>query len=362
MDFIGIGNSPYVYIITGSLIQMIKNIYISFIVLLLLQMGFSQDNSETGIHSGNWAMISIIVIIVLVLTLIVFTFRMIVLYRERKELQQKLSIAERELENARIAKEKAEKERELRKKEKELLKKFTAKLQKSNQDLQDFAYVASHDLQEPLRKIQAFGDRLQTTCMNLLPDKGKDYLGYMIGAADRMQNLVNALLKFSRVTTKAQPFKKVDLHQIIHEVLSDLGARLEDTQGHVEVASLPVIEADDLQMRQLFQNLIGNALKFKKQDRKPVVKIDSREIDKESHIITITDNGIGFEKKFKEKIFQIFHRLHGRDEYEGSGMGLAICRKIVERHGGTIVAEGVVDEGSKFVITIPTKQKETFII
>jgi light-regulated signal transduction histidine kinase (bacteriophytochrome) len=287
---------------------------------------------------------------------------MSILYRERKHLRQRLERLESEIDKAQVGQQKAERERELRKKEKEALKKFTAKLQKSNQDLQDFAYVASHDLQEPLRKIQAFGDRLQTTCSDLLTDKGKDYLGYMISASDRMQNLVNALLKFSRVTTKAQPFKKVDLQRIIQEVLTDLETRLEDTQGKVEVGFMPVIDADELQMHQLFQNLIGNALKFKKPDTAPMVKIDSKKAGKEHYILVVEDNGIGFEKKYEEKVFQVFQRLHTREQYEGSGMGLAISRKIVERHGGTIVAESVVDQGTKFVITLPIRHKEALIL
>jgi light-regulated signal transduction histidine kinase (bacteriophytochrome) len=314
------------------------------------------------IQPNDQQTILMIILSVLIIIILLFAYHMRVLYRERKQLQQRLERAERELTKANMAQQRAERERELRKKEKEALKKFTAKLQKSNQDLQDFAYVASHDLQEPLRKIQAFGDRLQTTCKDLLTDKGKDYLSYMISAADRMQNLVNALLKFSRVTTKAQPFKKVDLQQVIQEVLTDFETRLEEGQGRVEVGSMPVIDADELQMHQLFQNLIGNALKFKKSDTMPVVKIDSKKADKENYILFVEDNGIGFEKKFEEKIFQVFQRLHTRDQYEGSGMGLAICRKIVERHGGTIIAESVVDEGTKFVITLPIRHKEALIL
>jgi len=330
--------------------------------VLCWSMGTSQDNSMNTIQPNDQQTILMIILSVLIIIILLFAYHMRVLYRERKQLQQRLERAERELTKANMAQQRAERERELRKKEKEALKKFTAKLQKSNQDLQDFAYVASHDLQEPLRKIQAFGDRLQTTCKDLLTDKGKDYLSYMISAADRMQNLVNALLKFSRVTTKAQPFKKVDLQQVIQEVLTDFETRLEEGQGRVEVGSMPVIDADELQMHQLFQNLIGNALKFKKSDMVPVVKIDSKKADKENYILFVEDNGIGFEKKFEEKIFQVFQRLHTRDQYEGSGMGLAICRKIVERHGGTIIAESVVDEGTKFVITLPIRHKEALIL
>jgi light-regulated signal transduction histidine kinase (bacteriophytochrome) len=313
------------------------------------------------ILTGTSGMIQSSIIVVLLVVIAALVYRMSILYRERTRMRQQVALAQHEIDSARIARERAERERELRKKEKEALKKFTAKLQKSNQDLQEFAYIASHDLQEPLRKIQAFGERLQTTCSDLLSERGKEYLGYMIGAADRMQNLVNALLKFSRVTTKAQPFKKVALKQIVQEVLTDLETRLEETRGHVEVNSLPVIDADELQMRQLFQNLIGNALKFIKADRAPVIKIQCENVNKEKCILYVEDNGIGFEKKYEDKIFQVFQRLHSRNEYEGSGMGLAICRKIVERHGGTITAESVVDQGSKFIITLPVKHKEALI-
>lgn len=301
-------------------------------------------------------------IIMLIVINAVLVYRMMTLYRERRELQQSITQVTGQLKSVSAEKVRAEKERELRKKEKELLKKFTAKLQKSNQDLQDFAYVASHDLQEPLRKIQAFGDRLQTVCKDSLPDKGRDYLGYMIGAADRMQNLVNALLKFSRVSTKAQPFIPVDLKKLVQDVLGDLETRLEETRGRVEVDSLPVIDADELQMRQLFQNLIGNALKFKKPGKAPVVKVYTMKGARGNYKIIVEDNGIGFDKKYEEKIFQVFQRLHSREEYEGSGMGLAICRRIVERHGGTIIAESNIDQGTRFIITIPIKHKETLLV
>jgi light-regulated signal transduction histidine kinase (bacteriophytochrome) len=303
-------------------------------------------------------MVLTVINVVLFVIIAVLIYRLMILYRERGRMLQRMKVAEREIASARLAREKAERERELRKKEKEALKKFTFKLQKSNQDLQEFAYIASHDLQEPLRKIQAFGERLQTTCNDLLSEKGKEYLGYMIGAAVRMQNLVNGLLKFSRVTTKAQPFKKVNLQQIIKEVLIDLETRLDETGGEVKVDPLPVVDADELQIRQLFQNLIGNALKFRKPDTAPVIKVYSKKANAENCILFVEDNGIGFEKKYEDKIFQVFQRLHNRNQYEGSGMGLAICRKIVERHGGTITAESVVNQGSKFIITLPVEPKE----
>lgn len=241
-------------------------------------------------------------------------------------------------------------------------------LARSNAELQEFAYIASHDLQEPLRKIQAFGNRLQETFGDNLGDRGQDYLKRMHKAAERMQALINDLLTLSQVTTKAQPFARVNLNQVTQEVLSDLELRIEQTSGQVEVGDLPTIEADPLQMRQLIQNLISNALKFHRVGVKPVIKVNSQIIDIEqgtveklvvTHCqITIEDNGIGFDKKYLDRIFNVFQRLHNRSEYEGTGMGLAICRKVVERHGGSITATSTPGQGATFVVTLPIKQGE----
>ena len=244
---------------------------------------------------------------------------------------------------------------------------YNEKLEKSNRELQDFAYVASHDLQEPLRKIEAFGDRLTNKYGETLPDDGKMYLDRMQNAAGRMRQLINDLLSYSRVTTQAKPFVEVDLNRVLEGVLSDIQMRIEDSGGSVECGELPVLDADKTQMRQLFQNLISNALKFARPDVKPVVKITAEKsvIHSENGIPTdvwrfeIADNGIGFDNKFKDQIFAIFQRLHGRLEYEGTGIGLATCRKIVERHQGTIDASGVPDEGATFIIELPAKQKQT---
>ncbi len=227
-------------------------------------------------------------------------------------------------------------------------------LHRSNQELQDFAYVASHDLQEPLRKIQAFGDILENEFGNQLGE-GAEYLKRMHAAAGRMSQLIEDLLLFSRVTTKPPTPVKINLNQIVEEVLIDLENRLDETAGRVEVGDLPVVMADATQMRQLFQNLIANALKFHREGVPPVVKVTSRpSTDKKNmHAITVEDNGIGFDEKYEERIFGVFQRLHGRGSYEGTGIGLAVCRKIVERYGGTITAEGRQGEGAKFIINIP---------
>jgi len=242
-----------------------------------------------------------------------------------------------------------------RKRAEESLKRFAAKLESNNRELQDFAYVASHDLQEPLRKVQAFGERLKTRCTTL-NDEGRDYLNRMQNAAARMQVLINDLLSLSRITTKAQPFCPVDLKQVVREVLSDLEVRIEQTEGRIEIGDLPTLDADPLQMRQLFQNLIGNALKFHRKDTKPVVTLSANNLGNGLCEIKVQDNGIGFEEKYAEKIFAVFQRLHGRNEYEGTGVGLAICRKIAERHGGTITAKGTPGQGATFRITLPVQQ------
>lgn len=245
-----------------------------------------------------------------------------------------------------------------REKAEQVLKEFTVKLERSNRELQDFASVASHDLQEPLRKIQAFGDRLKTKCMNALEADGKDYLERMLNAAGRMQTLINDLLTFSRITTKAQPFAAVDLTKIAGEVLADLEVRIQQSGGRVEVGALPTIDADPTQMRQLLQNLIGNALKFHKEGIPPVVKLSCPASNNGHCEIRVADNGIVFEEKYLDRIFAVFQRLHGRTTFEGTGIGLAVCRKIVERHGGTITANSQPGEGATFIVTLPTQQKQ----
>jgi signal transduction histidine kinase len=240
-----------------------------------------------------------------------------------------------------------------------------AQLERSNHELQDFAYVASHDLQEPLRKIRAFGDRLTSQCAEALGARGCDYLERMQRAAARMQTLITDLLTFSRVTTKAQPFCSVDLAQVAREVLADLDIRLEQVGGRVVVEALPTIDADPLQMRQLLQNLLGNALKFHRPEVPPLVKVYSHSLATLAPEpdgtaapspwcqLVVEDNGIGFDEKYLDRIFAPFQRLHGRGEYEGTGIGLAVCRKIAERHRGSITARSTLGQGSTFIVTLP---------
>lgn len=232
---------------------------------------------------------------------------------------------------------------------------YTKRLQESNEALQDFASVASHDMQEPLRKVISFGNILKQKCGDALGQGGNEYLDRMLNATERMHALLKSLLEYSRVTTKAEPFTKVDLSVLVREVLSDLEVGIESTGGKVEVGELPVLEADPTQMRQLFQNLIANGLKFHKEGEKPLVKVSSSTDRRGSCRITVEDNGIGFEEKYLDRIFAPFQRLHGRDsQYEGTGMGLAICKKIVERHGGSISARSEPGNGARFVVSFPS--------
>jgi signal transduction histidine kinase len=240
---------------------------------------------------------------------------------------------------------------------------YTQKLEHSNRELADFAYVASHDLQEPLRKIEAFGERLVNKYSSILPDDGKMFVDRMQNAAGRMRTLINDLLSYSRVTTGAKEFQNVSLNKVLGEVLSDLQIRIEETKATINSDALPTIECEPMQMRQLLQNLLGNALKFRKSDVLPIITVTSEIVPADDATgiaghakLIFADNGIGFENEFKDKIFTIFQRLHSRTEYEGTGIGLATVRKIVERHGGTINAEGQLNIGSKFYVTLPIEQ------
>jgi two-component system, NtrC family, sensor kinase len=241
-------------------------------------------------------------------------------------------------------------------------------LARSNDELEHFAHVASHDLQEPLRKILAFGDRLKVKCGPDLNGQGRDYLDRMQSAATRMQTLITDLLTFSRVTAKPRPFVPVDLSTVAQTIVSDLEVSVQRVGGTVQVNSLPTINADPVQMGQLLQNLIGNALKFHHNDQPPIVKIwgillqdqeypaENGKRNPQQCRIYVEDNGIGFDETYLPQLFQPFQRLVGRGEYEGTGMGLSICKKIVERHGGDITARSIPGQGTTFMITLPVQQ------
>jgi light-regulated signal transduction histidine kinase (bacteriophytochrome) len=229
----------------------------------------------------------------------------------------------------------------------------TRELQRSNAALDEFASVASHDLQEPLRKILSFGERLNASVGSTLAADARHSLDRMLNAAARMRTLVQDVLAYSQVTTRVQPFAPTDLAWVAREVIADLEMAVSESAGRIDVGALPIIDADALQMRQLLQNLLGNAIKYRRKDTPPVVQLMCSSPDGNRCTITVADNGIGFNQDYADKIFKMFERLHGRMVYDGSGIGLAICRKIVERHGGTIAATSSAGQGATFTVTLP---------
>lgn len=241
---------------------------------------------------------------------------------------------------------------------------YSDELSRSNRELEDFAFVASHDLQEPLRKIQAFSDRLETMFKDELGEKGIDYIGRMKNAAQRMSNLINDLLEFSRVTTRGKEFVDTDLNKVLDEILSDLEIAIKESDTKVTIDDMPVIQADPSQMHQLFLNLLSNAVKFRRPDVAPLISVsyqyysefsEAHNAQVEWQVITVMDNGIGFLEEYTDKIFVPFQRLHGRSQYKGTGIGLSVCRRIVERHGGTITAQSESGEGATFIIKLPVE-------
>jgi two-component system sensor kinase FixL len=230
---------------------------------------------------------------------------------------------------------------------------YTKLLEQSNKELQEFAYISSHDLQEPLRKVQAFADRLSKTESYLLSDQGKDYLERILKASSRMQTLINDLLELSRISSKGNDHTPINLNSVLADVLDDIEVLLQKKNVKIEISNLSVVLGDETQMRQLFQNLITNAVKFSKEEIHPEIKIYELEQKKDGQLVTICveDNGIGMDPKYQDKVFTIFQRLHG-NKYEGSGIGLAVCKKIVNRAGGSISIESEPNVGTKFIITL----------
>lgn len=239
-----------------------------------------------------------------------------------------------------------------RKKAESKIEQYAKALERSNNALQEFASMASHDLQEPPRKIITFGNQLKHIPGNS-DKRSEDYLNRMQQTAARMQTLILDLLRYSQVHTEAKPPRQINLRNIVDEVIEILEKRISETRGTIIIDSLPALHAQDFQMRELFQNLIGNALKYHREGVYPVIKIKSCQMENQHWKITVEDNGIGFDEKHKNKIFSPFHRLHGRSTYEGTGMGLAICKKIVDRHRGTITAQSTPEKGSTFIIILP---------
>jgi signal transduction histidine kinase len=247
------------------------------------------------------------------------------------------------------------------------LKEISARLEESNRELEGFAFTASHDLQEPLRKILLFSDRLKGKYGGQIGEQGLDYLERMQNAAIRMQALIDGLLTLSRVTSSARPPVPVSLSEAAKEALSDLEPRIEQAGGRVQIDDLPTIDGDPLQLRLLMQNLISNGVKFRAPGRPPVVRVyNLAEHDDQSQLagfgeskfcrIAVQDNGIGFDERHVDRIFDVFERLQSRSEYDGTGIGLATCRKIAERHGGSITATSKPGLGSRFVVTLPVSR------
>ena len=242
------------------------------------------------------------------------------------------------------------------------------KLESMNKELQSFAYISSHDLQEPLRKIQMFAEVLMENEYDNLSKTGRLKFEKIKSAANRMQSLINALLAYSRADTEKRVFELIDLKKVVGVVENDLGEELAKKQGKVEVLSSCKLEVVPFQFRQLMYNLLSNSVKYSKSDVNPVIKIMGETIDgsdsddklliagKRYAKITITDNGIGFDKQFSEKIFEVFQRLHSKQEYTGTGIGLAIVKKIVQNHNGFISANGESGTGAVFQIIIPSSQ------
>lgn len=226
-------------------------------------------------------------------------------------------------------------------------------LERSNKELEQFAYVSSHDLQEPLRMISSYLALLSKNYQDVLDERARTYIDIAVDGAKRMANLIRDLLSYSRLTSRAMPFEATDLNVVVNEVINDLELVIEETNAKIIVNQLPVVKADPLQMKQLFQNLISNALKFRSEDH-PSVEIRAQKKSKE-WIFSVSDNGIGIEPDFYERIFEIFQRLHTIDEYPGTGIGLALCKKIVDHHNGRIWAESSRGQGTIFHFTLPAK-------
>ena len=240
------------------------------------------------------------------------------------------------------------------------MQRYADDLEERNAELEQFAYVASHDLQEPLRMVSSFLQLLQRRYADQLDETADEYIAYAVDGAKRMQVLIRDLLAYSRVGTRGQPFRPVDMNRTLEVVLTDLGPALSEVGADVQAEPLPTVSADETQMRQLFQNLIANAVKFRG-DAPPVVRLSAeraRQGDEPVWLFAVADNGIGIDAQYEDRVFQIFQRLHTRDEYEGTGIGLAMCKKIVERHGGRIWFESGAERsepGTTFYFTLPLR-------
>jgi light-regulated signal transduction histidine kinase (bacteriophytochrome) len=271
--------------------------------------------------------------------------------RQQKLLEQKVKEQTVELVNIHEEEHKPRNEAETAKED---ANRANHELEGKNKELEQFVYIASHDLREPLRTTSSFVELLQKQYKGALDEKADKYLSYISQASDRMKVLINDLLDYSRIGTKKE-LQPVDCNNVLEEVLSDLDTAIKEAGAQIITDTLPVINAYPTSIKQLFQNLVANGIKFRKKDVPPQIKIAVKKCSSNWHF-SFTDNGIGIEEKHSERIFIIFQRLHTRTEYEGTGIGLAHCKKIVEMHGGRIWVESKAGEGSTFHFTLPTGQ------
>ncbi|MBN2857336.1 MAG: PAS domain S-box protein [Candidatus Delongbacteria bacterium] len=225
-------------------------------------------------------------------------------------------------------------------------------LKRSNKDLEQFAYIVSHDLQEPLRMVSGFTDLLKRKHGGSLNEEANKYIDFAVDGAKNMQTMIQGLLAYSRVTTQGGTFENVALNDIVEGALKNLAGSVKESGAEIMFSSLPVVHGDRFQLISVFQNLIGNAIKFRKPGEKPVIEISGTVMEKGNVRIRVKDNGIGFDPRHKDNIFIIFHRLHSQSKYEGTGIGLSIVKKIVERHGGTISVESEKNRGTEFMLTV----------
>ncbi len=240
-----------------------------------------------------------------------------------------------------------------KKQTREELNQAVGELNRIARDQEEFARIAAQSLKEPLRKISVFSGKLKHQISGRLENKGRDFFGRMERSSSKMESLIDDLLQYSRMSAQGGPFKKVDLNKLISEVLLDLDEGIKYSQGVVAVEELPVVYGDAFQLRQIFQHLILNSLKFQMPDKAPRVQIFSRRPEDGAWEICVHDNGVGFDGKYLERILKPFERLHGNDQFHGNGLGLALCKKIADNHGATLTAQSVPNEGSCFILRFP---------
>ncbi len=235
----------------------------------------------------------------------------------------------------------------------EKLRNYSLELERSNKELELFASVASHDLQEPLRSVSGFARLLQRRYKDKMDQDADEFISYIVQGADRMQQLIRDLLDYSRVTTRGKPFEAVDCNDAVIAACANLKLAIEESGADVTFDPLPVVSADSGQIIRLFQNLIGNAIKYRG-DSRPAINVSAKR-EGDEWVFSVADNGMGIEEQYYERIFQLFQRLHKRDEYPGTGIGLAVCKRIIDRHGGRIWVESGPGKGSVFRFTLPAE-------